>query len=284
MNASFVSRLLFNWGFQRKLHFLNAGKSQRRASPFFDALVFSKIKQRLGGQTKLVISGGAPLAAHVEDFLRVTMCCPVGQGYGLTETNAASFITVPDNPFYAGSVGLCLGGVEFKLVGVPEMNYDPLASPPRGELCLRGPTVFTGYYKQVEPRCSVRCLLCDAPCMYCAACWRGGRLPACPPRSPSFSGGRDAPPSPPTHPLPPSHLVCPRPPPLRAQAELTAECMDEDGWFHTGDIGELRGDSMRIMDRKKNIFKLAQGEYVAAEKIEGVLGNSAAVDQLWIYG
>lgn len=42
--------------------------------------------------------GGAPLARHVEDFLKVTMCCRVVQGYGLTETCAASFIAVPDEP------------------------------------------------------------------------------------------------------------------------------------------------------------------------------------------
>lgn len=45
---------------------------------------------------KLIVTGGAPLARHVEDFLKVTMCCPVVQGYGLTETCAASFIAIPD--------------------------------------------------------------------------------------------------------------------------------------------------------------------------------------------
>lgn len=44
------------------------------------------------------VTGGAPLARHVEDFLKVTMCCRVVQGYGLTETCAASFIAVPDEP------------------------------------------------------------------------------------------------------------------------------------------------------------------------------------------
>lgn len=63
----------------------------------FDRLVFSKIKTRLGGRVKLIVTGGAPLARHVEDFLKVTMCCPVVQGYGLTETCAASFIGVPDS-------------------------------------------------------------------------------------------------------------------------------------------------------------------------------------------
>ena len=68
----------------------------RQASPFFDKLVFSKVKERLGGRVRLIVTGGAPLARHVEDFLKVCMCCPVIQGYGLTETCAASFIATPD--------------------------------------------------------------------------------------------------------------------------------------------------------------------------------------------
>lgn len=67
-----------------------------QAAPLFDKLVFGKVKQRLGGRVKLILTGGAPLARHVEDFLKVTMCCPVVQGYGLTETCAASFIGIPD--------------------------------------------------------------------------------------------------------------------------------------------------------------------------------------------
>lgn len=41
--------------------------------------MFSKIKARLGGRVKLIVSGGAPLAGHVEDFLKITMCAPVVQ-------------------------------------------------------------------------------------------------------------------------------------------------------------------------------------------------------------
>ncbi len=76
---------------------LNPTSLWPQAAPFFDKLVFSKIKLRLGGRVKLIVTGGAPLARHVEDFLKVTMCCPVVQGYGLTETCGASFIAVPDS-------------------------------------------------------------------------------------------------------------------------------------------------------------------------------------------
>lgn len=44
----------------------------------------------------------------------------------------------------------CPAGVEVRLEAVPEMGYDPFAEPPTGEVCIRGPGVFSGYYKQSE--------------------------------------------------------------------------------------------------------------------------------------
>ena len=49
-------------------------------------LFFAKIASILGGRIRLVLSGGAPLSADTEDFMNVCFSCPVGQGYGLTET------------------------------------------------------------------------------------------------------------------------------------------------------------------------------------------------------
>ncbi len=263
-----VSRFLYNFGFARKLHNLEAGHPHDRASPVFDKIVFSKVKARLGGRVRLVISGGAPLSRHVEDFLRVAMCCRVVQGYGLTETCAGSFIAVPDEPDHFGTVGPPQPCIETRLEAVPEMKCDPLATPPRGEVLIRGPAVFSGYHKD---------------------------------------------------------------------AAKTAEVLDADGWFHTGDVGELTATgALRIVDRKKNIFKLAQargcwvvgrcgalwailegdfgaafgiyctyrsprrqptlpntalsnhtyqqGEYIAVEKVEGAYKKSPAVEQIWVYG
>ncbi|KAE8881257.1 Long chain acyl-CoA synthetase 7, peroxisomal [Phytophthora fragariae] len=67
--------------------------------------------------------------------------------------------------------------------------------------------------------------------------------------------------------------------------QMTREAIDERGWFHTGDIGCWNADgTLSIIDRKKNIFKLAQGEYVAAEKIENAYSKCKYVAQLFVYG
>ncbi|KAK0414526.1 hypothetical protein QR680_011477 [Steinernema hermaphroditum] len=67
--------------------------------------------------------------------------------------------------------------------------------------------------------------------------------------------------------------------------EKTAELFDEDGFLCTGDIAELLPSGVyKIFDRKKNIFKLAQGEYVAPEKIENVYGNAVVVSQVFVDG
>lgn len=67
--------------------------------------------------------------------------------------------------------------------------------------------------------------------------------------------------------------------------ERTKEVFDEDGYFHTGDIAKMMPNgTLVIIDRKKNIFKLSQGEYVAVENIENKLGETKLLSRLWVYG
>lgn len=214
--GSGAKRALFNFFYARKEAALLRGLPHNKAAPLGDAIVFNTVKARLGGRVRFLVSGAAPLAPHIESFLKVTMCAPVMQGYGLTESGTSGMFAHPDRIEHNGTVGPPIPGVEVRLVSVPDMKYDAQAATPRGEICLRGPSLFSGYYKRED---------------------------------------------------------------------LTKEAVDEEGWFHTGDVGEWQTSGcLKIIDRMKNIFKLSQGEYVAVEHLEQTYGNCGAVDQIWVYG
>jgi long-chain acyl-CoA synthetase len=66
---------------------------------------------------------------------------------------------------------------------------------------------------------------------------------------------------------------------------LTSEVIDEEGWFHTGDVGHLEeGRFLMITDRKKEIFKLSSGKFVAPQPIENRMKESAFIDQVMVVG
>jgi long-chain acyl-CoA synthetase len=67
--------------------------------------------------------------------------------------------------------------------------------------------------------------------------------------------------------------------------ELTSSVIDEEGWFHTGDIGSWEKDTyLKITDRKKEIFKLSNGKFVAPQLIENALKESIYIEQLMVVG
>ncbi|XP_041990996.1 long chain acyl-CoA synthetase 1 isoform X2 [Salvia splendens] len=208
-------RGIFHLLYRYKLHWMNKGYKQKDASPLADFLAFRKVKSRLGGRLRLIVSGGAPLSSEVEEFLRVTSCAFVTQGYGLTESCGLSTLGYPDEMSMVGAVGSTFVYTELRLEEVPEMGYDPLGEPSRGEICLKPKSPFVGYYKNPE---------------------------------------------------------------------LTQEAVI-DGWFHTGDIGEMMPNGVvKIIDRKKNLIKLSQGEYVALEHLEKVYGITPIAEDIWVFG
>lgn len=183
---------------------------------FWDRILFNKIRAMLGGNIQFVLTGSAPIDKDVLQFLRVCFCCQVTEGWGATESSGFGIANHPTEN-QSGRVGVPMHGMEVRLKDVPEMNYFGSDRPcPRGELLLRGPCVFGGYYKD---------------------------------------------------------------------AEKTREALLEGGWLATGDVGRLNEDgTVSIIDRKKNIFKLSQGEYVAPEALENVYGNDGLVQQVFVHG
>jgi long-chain acyl-CoA synthetase len=105
-----------------------------------DRLVYSKVKERLGGRLRLAISGGAPLAPEIAEFFHAIDILLV-EGYGLTEcTTAAS--TNTHEAYRFGTVGRPLPGTEVRVAE-------------DGELLIRSETVFQGYYKDPEATAEV---------------------------------------------------------------------------------------------------------------------------------
>jgi len=140
-----------------------------------------------------------------------------------TESCALGTRTSPGDST-VGHCGIPFDNMEVRLQSVPDMKYlvtDTImlngkkVSCPRGEIQMRGPSIFKGYYKQ---------------------------------------------------------------------ADKTEGTMDKD-WLLSGDIGRINPNgTVSIIDRKKNIFKTAFGEYIAVEKVEDTYKMAPPVNQLWVYG
>lgn len=185
----------------------NMEKTGSNKHMIYDRIWANKVKAGVGfDRLRSLVTGSAPISPTVLSFLRVTFANSFYEGFGMTETYAATVAQLEgDNS--AGNCGPPCISVEVRLRDVPDMGYTSKDEPhPRGELLTRGPGVFKTYYK--------------AP-------------------------------------------------------EATAGVFDQDGWFATGDICSVDElGRFKIIDRVKNLLKLAQGEYVSPEKVENLyLGN-----------
>ncbi|HEY0095292.1 MAG TPA: long-chain fatty acid--CoA ligase [Archangium sp.] len=143
-----VKGRLFRWAFSLFDEYVEARLQGREPAHVGLALarklVFSKVRasldEKLGGNLRLFISGGAPLSRKIAWFFEL-LGYKVLEGYGLTETSAASCVNPPER-IKIGTVGPPMPGTEVKIA-------------PDGEILLRGPGVMKGYYKNPEASAEV---------------------------------------------------------------------------------------------------------------------------------
>jgi long-chain acyl-CoA synthetase len=152
-NLSWMKKKLLDRAISvKKSKYLKSGELN---SIVYDSLVFGKIRDTLGGNVRLMVTGSAPISKDILDILRVCFSCNILEGYGQTECCAASCIT-SSSDLIGGTVGGPVAAAELKLVDVPSLKYstndkDENGNPyPRGEICCRGPLLFKGYFNDPE--------------------------------------------------------------------------------------------------------------------------------------
>ncbi|RPH33658.1 MAG: long-chain fatty acid--CoA ligase [Bacteroidales bacterium] len=167
-------------------------------------LIFSKWQAALGGNLKLIISGGAALQPRLARVFWAAGI-PVLEGYGLTETSPVISVNHFQEP----------NSVKFGSVG-PILENVTVVIADDGEILMKGPNLMLGYFKDDE---------------------------------------------------------------------LTKQAIDENGWFHTGDIGRIDDNRFLVItDRKKEIFKMSSGKYIAPQVIENKVKESFFIEQTMIVG
>lgn len=216
IEASGMGGYISRKAFAAKVEHLRTTGSPHHA--IWDRVWCKKIRKAIGFENvRFITTGSAPLSPENQEFLKVALAVELGQGYGLTESLSGISVSQP-NDADCGSCGPVAPTCEVRLRDVTEFGYTADDKPePRGEVMLRGPQIFRGYYHNNEK---------------------------------------------------------------------TIEAFDEDGWFHTGDVGKIDSKGrIYIIDRVKNFFKLAQGEYIGAEKIENVYqSRSSLLAQIFVHG
>lgn len=139
-------KALFDYAIDYKNFWLDLGFD----TPLLNIFIFNKLRSLLGGEIKLLASASAPLSSHTRRFARACFCCPMIEGYGLTEVcGAVSLMDVEDTS--VDRVGAPLSGMSVRLVDWPEGNYRTSDKPnPRGEIVVGGASITKGYFKQEE--------------------------------------------------------------------------------------------------------------------------------------
>ncbi|OMJ21577.1 Fatty acyl-CoA synthetase A [Smittium culicis] len=224
IGAPGMKGVLYRHAFDEK--FANMKNKLGLEHKYYDETFFKPIKAMISPNLRFLGSGSASIEPKILDFMRVVLSADTVEGYGLTETSSAGVRQVTGD-ITSGNIGIPTAGTEARLISVPEMNYYVDDTPcPRGELLIRGDSLFVEYLKEPEKTNEV---FISAP--------------------------------------------------------GDAEAGNPNKWFCTGDIARINPDgSISIIDRKKSLFKLSQGEYVAPEKIENILIKHPLIMQAFIYG
>ena len=118
----------------------SAGPVARLQHGLAERLVLSKVRGRLGGRLRFVVSGSAPLSTPIAEFF-FAIGIPVAEGYGLTETSPTLTVNPLERP-KLGTVGPAIRNVELKIAG-------------DGEVLARGPNIMQGYYGKPEATAEV---------------------------------------------------------------------------------------------------------------------------------
>jgi long-chain acyl-CoA synthetase len=146
--ASPVKKRLLAWAIQAGSHFTDVVYDGRRPSSLrwklASKLVYSKVQEAFGGRVKVFVSGGAPLGIDTAKWFAAAGIA-LWEGYGLTETSPVIALNTPLR-HRMGAAGFPLPNVELKLAA-------------DGELLVRGPSVFSGYWQ--KPEASAKCFDAD---------------------------------------------------------------------------------------------------------------------------
>lgn len=221
-----------------------------RRNSIWDKIVFRKVQEAFGGRLRLMVIGSAPLAGPVLTFTRCALGCLVVEGYGQTECVAAVTLTVQGDfvPDHVGPPVACCCLKVCDKDGASDCSYY-LKYFTASRRCWDGILFVEPTRRDLHKRnlrvSGVRKL--SDFLFY------------------SLSNG-----------TPCRYFKDP---------ERTVATIDSNGWHHTGDIGEwLPNGTLKIIDRKKHIFKLSQGEYIVPEKIENIYIKSQYVEQVFVHG
>uniref|UniRef100_A0A1X7TMP3 long-chain-fatty-acid--CoA ligase n=1 Tax=Amphimedon queenslandica TaxID=400682 RepID=A0A1X7TMP3_AMPQE len=145
VNSNKTKKWLFDTAFKSKLSEVKRGILRRDS--IWDYIVFGNIQKLLGGNVRLIITGSAPISERVVYFYQVAFGCYIVEGYGQTETSSGCTMSLPADTT-CGHVGPPVPSAKVKLVDVPDLNY--FASNGEGEICFKGPSCTSGYFKEEE--------------------------------------------------------------------------------------------------------------------------------------